>query len=96
MGAIQLINRTNKKPFSEIDEQSVTELAKVLGVALYNQKRIAKGRNTKFDYLLENHLLTQKELNKAIADARQRKDSVVIDPDEGFQDSEKGYWKITE
>jgi len=77
MGAIQLINRKNNKPFSSIDEQSVTELAKVLGVALYNQKRIAKGRNTKFDYLLENHLLTQKELNKAIAGARQRKDSVV-------------------
>jgi len=77
MGAIQLINRTNNKPFSEIDEQSVIELAKVLGVALYNQKRIAKGRNTKFDYLLENHLLTQKELNKAIANARQRKDTVV-------------------
>jgi type II secretory ATPase GspE/PulE/Tfp pilus assembly ATPase PilB-like protein len=77
MGAIQLINRKNNKPFTQIDEQSVIELAQVLGVALYNQKRIAKGRNTKFDYLLENNLLTQKELNKAITDARQRKDSVV-------------------
>ena len=34
------------------------------------------GRATKFDYLLENHLLTQKELGKALIDARQRKETV--------------------
>jgi hypothetical protein len=47
-------------------------------VALYNQKRIAArgGRSNKYDYLLENHLLTQKELSKAYADAAQRKEPV--------------------
>ncbi|UCD32459.1 MAG: type II/IV secretion system protein, partial [Desulfobacterales bacterium] len=44
--------------------------AKSLGIALYNQKRIAKTRPNKFDYFLENHVLTQKELDKAIADSR--------------------------
>lgn len=76
LGVIQLINRKDGSSFMSIDEQAVEELAKILGIALYNQKRMAKSRSTKFDYLLENHILTQKELEKAIADARQRKESV--------------------
>jgi len=76
LGALQLVNHKKDRPFSSIDEKYLDELAKVFGIALYNQKRIAKGKNTKFDYLLENHLVTQKELNKAIADARKGKRSV--------------------
>jgi len=76
LGALQLVNHKNDQPFSAIDEKYLNELAKVFGIALYNQKRIAKGKNTKFDYLLENHLVTQKELNNAIADARKGKRSV--------------------
>lgn len=70
LGAIQLVNHRNDQTFSEIDAKYLKELAKIFGIALYNQKRIAKGKSTKFDYLLENHLITQKELNKAIIDAR--------------------------
>ena len=73
LGAIQLINRKDGGSFTNIDEQSVTELAKILGIALYNQRRMAKARPSKFDYILENHILTQKELDKATADARERK-----------------------
>ncbi len=72
LGVIQIINRRNKNPFSKKDESSVTELGKILGIALYNQKRMAaRTRSTKFDYLMENHLLNQKELNNVITDARQ-------------------------
>ncbi|MBU0545444.1 MAG: Flp pilus assembly complex ATPase component TadA [Proteobacteria bacterium] len=76
LGVIQLINRKDGSSFMRIDEQAVDELSKILGIALYNQKRMAKSRTTKFDYLLENHILTQKELEKAIGDARQRKELV--------------------
>lgn len=78
MGALQLINRKDGGRFQEADEKAVVDLAKIIGIALYNQKRMAArgGRVTKFDYLLENHLVTQKELAKAIADARQRKEPV--------------------
>ena len=76
LGVIQLINRKDGSSFMRIDEQAVDELSKILGIALYNQKRMAKSRTTKFDYLLENHILTQKELEKAVADARQRKEHV--------------------
>jgi type II secretory ATPase GspE/PulE/Tfp pilus assembly ATPase PilB-like protein len=77
MGVIQLINRISGKAFIPIDERSVAELAKILGIALYNQKRIAKKKTGKFDYLLENHIITQKELDKATQDARNRKTPII-------------------
>jgi type II secretory ATPase GspE/PulE/Tfp pilus assembly ATPase PilB-like protein len=78
MGTLALINRKGGGRFNRTDEMAVAELSKIIGVAMYNQKRMAArgGRATKFDYLLENHLIAQKELLKAIADARQRKEPV--------------------
>jgi type II secretory ATPase GspE/PulE/Tfp pilus assembly ATPase PilB-like protein/GAF domain-containing protein len=78
MGTFQLINRKGGGKFSQEDEKAVADLSKIIGIALYNQKRMAAraGRATKFDYLLESHLLTQKELGKAALDARQRKESI--------------------
>ncbi|MFO7556731.1 MAG: ATPase, T2SS/T4P/T4SS family [Desulfobacterales bacterium] len=70
LGIIQLINRMGAGVFTRRDEQSATEMAHILGIALYNQKRIAKARPSKFDYILQNHMLAQKELDKAISDAR--------------------------
>jgi len=79
LGAIQLINRTDGVPFSADDEKNAIELAETLGIGLYNQKRMAAGRGArknKYDTLLENHLLTQKELKKLVNDPRDRKDTV--------------------
>ncbi len=77
LGAIQLINRTGEVDrFVDEDERAVQEVAKILGIALYNQKRMARSRPTKFDYILENHILTQKELDKAVAEARQRREPI--------------------
>jgi len=73
LGVLQLINRTDGASFTKMDEESLIELSKILGIALYNQKRMAKAKATKFDFLLENHILTQKELDAAIADARKQK-----------------------
>lgn len=78
MGTLQLINRKDNGSFGEQDEKAIADLSKIIGIALYNQKRMASrgGRATKFDYLLENHLLTQKELTKAVNDSRQRREAV--------------------
>ncbi|TYT75542.1 GspE/PulE family protein [Desulfobotulus mexicanus] len=77
LGALQLINRKDGTVFDQRDEVYVTELAEVLGIALHNQKRLASSKRvTKFDYLLENHILTQKELNDAVALARNRKENI--------------------
>jgi type II secretory ATPase GspE/PulE/Tfp pilus assembly ATPase PilB-like protein len=70
MGAIQVINRKDGTAFSEKDEAAVRELSQTLGIALFNQKRMAKARPGKFDYLIENGLVTQKELDKAVLEAR--------------------------
>lgn len=71
LGAVQLINRIDGKKFTPQDEECVKELAEVLGIALHNQKRIAKNKTAgKFDYLLENHIITIKELNAAITKSR--------------------------
>ena len=76
LGVIQLINRKGGGSFTRLDEQSATEMANILGIALYNQKRMAKARPNKFDYFVHNHILTQRELDKAIAEARAGKASV--------------------
>jgi len=76
LGAIQLINRKDGTVFTEQDERAVQDLAKTLGIALFNQKKMAKARPGKFDYLVENGLLTQKELDKAIQEARKTRQEV--------------------
>ena len=76
LGAIQLINSKLGRPFSSDDENNVTQLARIIGIGIFNQKRMATARiakKNKFDYLLENHILTQKELNNAIKKARENR-----------------------
>ena len=70
MGVIQLINKKSGGRFSRKDEDSVAEIAKALGIALYNLRKLSKKTPTKFDYLVSNNLITQAELETAIADAR--------------------------
>ncbi len=76
LGVLQLVNCKNGGAFTSGDEEVIKEMAEVLGIALFNQKRLAKSKSSKFDYLLENHLVTQKELNKAIGYARQTKEPI--------------------
>lgn len=76
MGAVQLINRRDGRSFSEKDAAALQEMGKTLGVALFNQKRMAKARPGKFDYLIENGLLTQKELEGALLGARKTRQDI--------------------
>ncbi len=73
LGVIQLMNRKNGSAFTEIDERSLKEVAEIIAIAIYTQKRLAKRYGMgKFDFLVEHHLLTQQELEKAIVQARMR------------------------
>lgn len=65
MGVLLLSNRINGEPYHEMDEENAKELAKMIGVGLYNQRRT----ENKFTYLLNKHLLTQQELKAAITEA---------------------------
>lgn len=76
LGVIQIINRKDGASFAERDVAAAQELSKTLGIAIYNQKRMAKARPGKFDYLVVNGFLIQKELDKAVWDARHTKKDI--------------------
>ncbi|MFH1480217.1 MAG: GspE/PulE family protein [Pseudomonadota bacterium] len=71
LGVIQLINRKNGGLFAQEDQSSVLEIARVLGIAFFkNQKAAQKIKPTKFDYLISNNIITSKDLDQAISNAR--------------------------
>src|SRR5210317_820393 len=73
LGVIQLMNRKTGKSFVQVDEKSIEEVAGILGIALQTQKKLTERYTMgKFDFLLENHLLTHQELEKGIILAREK------------------------
>jgi type II secretory ATPase GspE/PulE/Tfp pilus assembly ATPase PilB-like protein len=78
IGVLQLINKKNGDKFTLEDQNSAVEMANVLGIAIFNQKKLSQQtkKRTKFDSLINNSIITQKELGNAIAIARDRKISV--------------------
>ncbi len=77
LGVIQLINKGNGNRFTLEDQQSVVEIANVLGIAFYNHRKLKQTkRRTKFDYLIGNNIVSQKDLEESMALARKTKSSV--------------------
>ncbi|MBL7218437.1 MAG: GspE/PulE family protein, partial [Desulfobacteraceae bacterium] len=77
LGVVQLINKKGGERFSQADQSSVLDIAKVLGIAIYkNQRTAQKSKPTKFDFLITNNILTDKDLDEAISRARKTKKSV--------------------
>jgi type II secretory ATPase GspE/PulE/Tfp pilus assembly ATPase PilB-like protein len=73
LGVIQLMNRKTGMSFVQVDEKSLEEVAGILGIALQTQKKLRERYTMgKFDFLLENHLLTHQELEKGIVLAREK------------------------
>ncbi|RUA03262.1 MAG: pilus assembly protein, partial [Deltaproteobacteria bacterium] len=75
LGAIEIVNRVNGDSFSQRDEKRIRDLAKILGIALFNQYQKAFEQSSKFGYLIKNNLINRKELKKAITAARSRGES---------------------
>ena len=74
LGVIQLINKRNGNPFTGEDHTYVQEISKVLGIAFFNNQKLAQRRRpTKFDYLITNNIITDKDLEQAISAARKAK-----------------------
>jgi type II secretory ATPase GspE/PulE/Tfp pilus assembly ATPase PilB-like protein len=77
LGVIQLINKKKGNNFTLEDQSSVLEIARVLGVAFFNNQKLAKkSKPTKFDYLISNHIITLKDLERARINARKSKKQV--------------------
>ena len=77
LGVIQLINKKGGKRFTKEDGASVLDIAKVLGTAFFkNQKAAQKVKPTRFDYLITNNIISNKDLALAMPRARKAKESV--------------------
>ena len=71
LGVIQLINKSGGKQFTEEDQSSALDIARVLGTAFFkNQKVAQKAKPTKFDFLIINNIISGKDLAKAMSLAR--------------------------
>ena len=79
LGVIQLINKKDGNRFSEEDQSSVQDIAKVLGIAFFkNQKFALKARPTKFDLLVTYNIVTSGDLAEAMSRARKTKKPVEV------------------
>ncbi|MBN1103767.1 MAG: GspE/PulE family protein [Deltaproteobacteria bacterium] len=78
IGVLQLINKQNGDRFTLDDQNCAVEMANVLGIAFFNQRKLSQQRTkkTRFDYLIDNNIITEKELERAIAMARDQKTSI--------------------
>ena len=72
---IQLINKKNATRFTTDDERKVRELVVHLGAALQKQYQVAPKQSSKFSALVTNNLLSQHELEMAMAEAREQQRS---------------------
>jgi type II secretory ATPase GspE/PulE/Tfp pilus assembly ATPase PilB-like protein len=71
LGVLQLINKRGGAPFSPKDEEASEELAKILGIAFYNQHRAARSNKpTKFGMLVDKGMISEKEIENAVSTAR--------------------------
>ena len=73
LGVLQFVNRIDGSRFTPEDEISAQEIAKILGIAFYNQHKMSRKRPTKFDHLVKQHLIMESELEKATIEARDQK-----------------------
>ncbi len=73
LGVIQLINKRHQPKFTKLDEKSIDEIARVLGIAFRNQSKML---HTRFDYLMSHNIITEEEMKAATALAREQKKDV--------------------
>jgi len=71
LGVLQLINKRGGGTFTPKDEEAAEELSKILGIAFYNQHRAARSNKpSKYGLLVDKGLLSEKDIENAIGNAR--------------------------
>jgi len=76
MGVIQLMNRVDGSEFSENDKKHLEDLAETLGIAFRNLRQQERRAPTKYDVLVRNEMISEKELDRAFAIANQKDENV--------------------
>jgi len=71
LGVVQLINRKHAAGFSAQDEDAAEEIARILGIAFYNQHRAARqSKPSKFGALVDKGIVSEKDVEQAVSSAR--------------------------
>src|SRR5437016_9551154 len=71
LGVLQLINRRHGPVFTALDEDGAEEIARILGIAFYNQHRAARpSKPSKFGALIDKGIISEKDIETAVSSAR--------------------------
>ena len=71
LGVVQLINKRHGPAFTEQDEDGVEEIARILGIAFYNQHRVTRqSKPSRFGILIDKGVISEKDLETAVSNAR--------------------------
>ncbi|HVR69874.1 MAG TPA: ATPase, T2SS/T4P/T4SS family [Vicinamibacteria bacterium] len=71
LGVLQLINKRGGGAFSERDVEATEELARIFGIAFYNQHRAARSNKpSKFGLLVDKGLVSERDIEAAVGTAR--------------------------
>ncbi|EFK08722.1 prevent-host-death family protein, partial [delta proteobacterium NaphS2] len=70
MGIVQLINKRTGDCFNQVDQAAVRDIAKVLGIAIFKNQKVAQSTKTaKFQLIISEGILNQEDINEAFARA---------------------------
>jgi len=71
MGVIQLINKGHGVTFTALDEDAAEEIARILGIAFYNQHKVQRqAKPSRFGALVDKGIVSEKDLETAASSAR--------------------------
>ncbi len=71
MGVLQLLNSNDDKPFSAEDTEASQEVARTLGIAFYNRRRMKpRASPNKFGRLIDKGLVSEKAFEDAVSYSR--------------------------
>ncbi|MEM7247594.1 MAG: GspE/PulE family protein [Acidobacteriota bacterium] len=79
LGVVQVVNTKDDEPFNEKDAEGAGEVARMLGIALFNKRRVERANkvNSPFAGLVDSGAITEDQLEKAVSLARTEEKSVA-------------------
>jgi type II secretory ATPase GspE/PulE/Tfp pilus assembly ATPase PilB-like protein len=77
MGVLQVMNKKDPGGFTKNDLIAANEMAKTLGIAFYNQRRMTRSTQpNRYGYLIDKGILTEESLEKAVSLARMNNEEI--------------------
>jgi type II secretory ATPase GspE/PulE/Tfp pilus assembly ATPase PilB-like protein len=77
MGVLQVMNKKDAGGFGKNDLIAANEMAKTLGIAFYNQRRMTRSTQpNRYGYLIDKGILTDEGLEKAVSLARMNNEEI--------------------